>query len=207
MSSVASATLNTEEANSQSLKRKSDDIGWEYGALIDPNNLDKVKCILCEKVVSGGIYRLKCHIAHVKGHVKACKKSTKEDQARVKQSMEHAKKAKKAREERENDVREEVTIDEEDEETVQETQGSSGASVAKKKLGPMDNFVNPIDAAAHRGKELKQQNISDAIFKERTHKCHQYIARWIYESGKCYYYFSFCKEFRILHLYDILISC
>jgi hypothetical protein len=24
------------------LKRKSDDVGWEYGSLIDPSNLDKV---------------------------------------------------------------------------------------------------------------------------------------------------------------------
>ena len=43
------------DANSL-LKRKSNDIGWEFGQLIDPRNLDKVKCKLCGKTFSGGGY-------------------------------------------------------------------------------------------------------------------------------------------------------
>jgi hypothetical protein len=38
----ARATLQEENA----LKRKSDDVGWEYGSLVNPFKLDKVKCIL-----------------------------------------------------------------------------------------------------------------------------------------------------------------
>ncbi|CAD6337167.1 unnamed protein product [Miscanthus lutarioriparius] len=30
------------------LKRNSDDVGWEYGFLVDPNNKDKVECKFCE---------------------------------------------------------------------------------------------------------------------------------------------------------------
>ena len=30
-------------------KRKSNDVGWEFGILIDEKNPDKVKCIVCEK--------------------------------------------------------------------------------------------------------------------------------------------------------------
>lgn len=29
------------------LKRKSSDIGWEWGRLCDPNDKNKVKCLLC----------------------------------------------------------------------------------------------------------------------------------------------------------------
>ena len=47
----------TEGANL--LRRNSDDVGWEYGVLVDANNKDKVKCKLCDKVMQGGIYRLK----------------------------------------------------------------------------------------------------------------------------------------------------
>ena len=39
---------NSESANL--LKRNSDDVGWEYGVLVDPNNKDKVKCKLCKEM-------------------------------------------------------------------------------------------------------------------------------------------------------------
>ncbi|KAL6640370.1 hypothetical protein ACP70R_021493 [Stipagrostis hirtigluma subsp. patula] len=41
-----------------SLDRKSDDIGWNVGVLVDPINLDLVKCKRCGKEVRGSIYRL-----------------------------------------------------------------------------------------------------------------------------------------------------
>ena len=45
---------NTEGANL--LRRNSDDVGWEYGVLVDANNKDKVKCKLCDKVMHIVIY-------------------------------------------------------------------------------------------------------------------------------------------------------
>ena len=47
----------TEGANL--LRRNSNDVGWEYGVLVDANNKDKVKYKLCDKVMQGGIYRWK----------------------------------------------------------------------------------------------------------------------------------------------------
>jgi len=35
----------TEDENN--LKRKSSDIGWEWGRLCDPNDKNRVKCLLC----------------------------------------------------------------------------------------------------------------------------------------------------------------
>ena len=37
------------------LKRNSDDVGWEYGVLVDANNKDKVRCNLCSKEIRGFI--------------------------------------------------------------------------------------------------------------------------------------------------------
>ncbi|KAF3586047.1 hypothetical protein F2Q69_00028417 [Brassica cretica] len=39
-----------------SLKRNSNDIGWEYGILCDAKNPDRVKCKLCSKEMSGGTF-------------------------------------------------------------------------------------------------------------------------------------------------------
>jgi hypothetical protein len=50
-----------------SLKRNFEDIGWEYGVLVDPNDLNVIQCKLCPKVVKAGIYRLKLHIAGKRG--------------------------------------------------------------------------------------------------------------------------------------------
>src|SRR4051812_31040590 len=83
------------------LKRKSDDVGWEYGSLIDPSNLDKVKCMFCNHVSTGGIYRLKQHVDHVSNAVAKCKKSSQEAKDRCKKSLEDASKKR-----RENTIRE-----------------------------------------------------------------------------------------------------
>ena len=54
------------------LKRNSDDVGWEYGVLVDASNKGKVKCKLCDKEMRGGIHRLKEHLAHEGKNVKKC---------------------------------------------------------------------------------------------------------------------------------------
>jgi hypothetical protein len=70
------------------LRRNSDDVGWEYGVLVDPNNKDKVKCKLCDKVMFGGIYRLKQHIAQEGKNARKCpgKKTTTKKLKRLKKS-------------------------------------------------------------------------------------------------------------------------
>jgi hypothetical protein len=58
------------------LKRNSDDVGWEYGVLVNPVNKEKVRCLLCGHCSSGGIYQLKQHVGHVGSAVAKCKKTT-----------------------------------------------------------------------------------------------------------------------------------
>lgn len=69
------------------LKRNSNDVGWQYGVLCDSRSLDKVKCKLCGKEFSGGVFRMKEHIAHLKGNVSACHVSSKEDQEKCKKAV------------------------------------------------------------------------------------------------------------------------
>ena len=56
--SEAATAHETETEGVNLLKTNSDDVGWEYGVLVDANNKDKVKCKFCDKEMRGGIYRL-----------------------------------------------------------------------------------------------------------------------------------------------------
>src|SRR5262245_25776743 len=53
----------------------SDDIGWHFGTPI-AGNRNNITCKICEKVIRGGITRLKQHIAHYKGQVAGCPRVT-----------------------------------------------------------------------------------------------------------------------------------
>ncbi|KAM2268856.1 hypothetical protein ACFX1S_046919 [Malus domestica] len=108
-SGASNPMLSTQSDNP--LKHASNNVGWEYGVLADPSNSDKVKCKLCKKVLSGGIYRMKQHIAHIKGNVAGCTKSLDEDIAKCKAALNEAKKKKKERNMHYyEEVREEVHI-------------------------------------------------------------------------------------------------
>jgi len=74
------------------LRRNSDDVGWEYGVLVDPNNKDKVKCIPCDKQMFGGVYRLKQHIAQEGKNAKKCQ-GTKTTKEKLLEAQEKCKKA------------------------------------------------------------------------------------------------------------------
>ncbi|EMS59629.1 hypothetical protein TRIUR3_24222 [Triticum urartu] len=88
---LQAAVLKEENAR----KRKSDDVGWEYGSLADVSNKDKVKCLFCNHVIIGGVYRHKQHVAHVGNFVAKCKKSSQEAKDKCKKSLEEASKKRK----------------------------------------------------------------------------------------------------------------
>ncbi|KAK2656297.1 hypothetical protein Ddye_009349 [Dipteronia dyeriana] len=68
-------------------KRKFNDVGWEFGILIDEKNPDKVQCTLCKKVFSGGVDRLKEHVTNIVGNVVSCRKASKDNQLRKMRSI------------------------------------------------------------------------------------------------------------------------
>lgn len=72
------------------------DPGWEHGTAQDEKK-KKVKCNYCGKVVSGGIYRLKQHLARVSGEVTYCDKAPEEVYLRMKENLEGCRSARRQR--------------------------------------------------------------------------------------------------------------
>ena len=180
------AASNATSRIDQSLKQNSDDIGWEYTIIVGPGNLDKVQCKLCKKNMSGGVHRVKKHIAHIKGSVTSCPRSTNEDKSRCNAALAEAVKRKNEKKKHQKELREEVQVVDEEEDEVVEV-----GSKRKKPhfLGPMDRFASTInpDSSIDAMKRMKQQNMHDALWKDRTQSVHQYLARWVYEAGIPFY--------------------
>ncbi|CAH8254209.1 unnamed protein product [Arabidopsis lyrata] len=150
------------------LKRNSNDVRWEYGILYDSKNPDRVKCKLCGKEMGGGVYKIKEHIAHRKGNVSSCPRSTKEDQFKCMKAILEAKN-KKRKMKREADmfsleVYEQNREDDSDED-------------------PMDKFVMAVTTEDSLGGETGQENTNDVVSEERMSSVHQSCGRWIYQSG------------------------
>ncbi|WZY94460.1 hypothetical protein YC2023_066789 [Brassica napus] len=124
---------------SRPLKRNSNDVGWEYGVLCDPRNADKVKCKLCGKQFSGGIFRMKEHIAHVKGNVAACPVSTKADQDKCKKAILDAKEKKNLKRKHDQDLRAEVNINRDS--NVEELEKQIGTLKSPHFQGPIDQWI------------------------------------------------------------------
>ncbi|XP_052171638.1 uncharacterized protein LOC127787616 [Diospyros lotus] len=167
------------------LKRKSNDVGWKYGMLINPKNMDKVKCKLCSKVMSGGVYRVKEHIGHISGNVSACPKASPDDRAKCKNAIEEARNKKKNKKKEEDLMRSTVNISEKGEGNGDDELQELGSNNPPRTLGPMDKFASSISPEAGSSVKMtqRQQNINEALFKERTQTVREYCARWVYEHG------------------------
>ncbi|CAN6548363.1 unnamed protein product [Malus baccata var. baccata] len=72
------------------------DPGWDHGVAQDERK-KKVKCNYCGKIVSGGIYRLKQHLARVSGEVTYCDKAPDDVYLSMKTNMEGSRSHKKPR--------------------------------------------------------------------------------------------------------------
>jgi hypothetical protein len=178
----------TEEENL--LKRNSDDVGWQYGTLVDPNNKDKVRCKLCGKEMRGGIYRLKQHVAHDGKNVTKCPEKTPltlEARVKCKKALDEAKRKREEKTVRELELREEVNVSRVGAESDEVT--CIGSSEPHK-LGPIDKWTRAIDPKATKADSLQQQRLNKELWKERTHEVHKYIARWAYNHGKLLVYYS-----------------
>ena len=178
MSSVPNVS-GSSDANSM-LKRKSNDVGWEFGQLVDAKNLDRVKCNLCGKTFSGGVYRLKEHVGHIKGNVASCTRSTKENIDSCRKAIEDGKNKKRNKRKEEDEIRAGVNISGGDE--CDQIEGL-GRMKGPNFLGPMDKFAKSIDSCSIGGRSLRQQNINESLFKERTSTVQEYVAQWVYEAG------------------------
>lgn len=143
--------------NKRPLKRNYDDIGWDYGFLIDENDLNVIQCKLCPKIVRAGIYRLKLHIASKKGEVRSCPGATPEDIDRCKKAIEESSRVKRARKEAQQEVKDNVVIDVQSDKEEEIGLDEVG-SLETQKMGPMDKFTMPLDPSS-LGKKTHQPKI------------------------------------------------
>lgn len=125
-----------------SLKRNLNDVGWEYGILCDTKNSDRIKCKLCSKEMSGGVYRMKEHIAHIPGNVVACPKSLKTDQVKCRNAIIEARKKKVSKKHEGDLLRAEVNIDMQ--KLGDELEEDLGNLKPCNFQGPMDRFATTI---------------------------------------------------------------
>jgi hypothetical protein len=165
------------------LKRNSDDVGWQYGVLVDSLNKEKVQCLFCGHCSSGGIYHLKQHVGHVGSSVAMCKKTTPEAKEKCKKSLEEATRKRNEKTACGLNLREEVNISKVGEEDEVTCVGSGVESSEPHKLGPIDKWTRAIDPKATHAESFKQQKINQELWKQRTHEMQQYVARWMYTHG------------------------
>ncbi|XP_031101802.1 uncharacterized protein LOC116005702 [Ipomoea triloba] len=195
MASEPSGENNTSQSIGSSepstIKRKSNDIGWEYGVLHDPSkSMDKIRCLLCKKVMSGGVYRIKEHIAGIPGNVSKCPTASKDDQIKCREALMMAKNKKKNKRVEEVNLRAEVSINAHDLESmsnpidVDEVQ-QFGPLKPPRPIAPMDKFANQInpESSLSSGKGTAQQRIIQAFDKERENRVKEYVCRWAYETA------------------------
>ncbi|KAL8155677.1 hypothetical protein AgCh_000904 [Apium graveolens] len=81
--------------------------------------------------------------------------------------------------ERIEEVRDDVAISKDSDDVVEL---DSGGSKPIRSLGPIDQFARAIDLDASLRK-TRQQNINDALFKNRTNEVRTYLAKWVYGAG------------------------
>ena len=184
---MSSATSVPSINPSSSLKWNSSDIGWDYGVLVDPNNLNVIKCKFCDLVVRAGIYRLKQHVGGIRGEVRPCLKAPPEAIDKCKKAVDDSKQAKKSRQEEKQDVRDVVILDDGpdvEDTTINGEELDDVGDSTQCKLGPMDKFTLPMDSSSLSNTKLvRQQRITEALWKERMHALKRYIARWVYVHG------------------------
>ncbi|KAK9047863.1 hypothetical protein SSX86_033175 [Deinandra increscens subsp. villosa] len=178
------ASAATTETNA---KRNSNDVGWEYGVLAESEtNRDKVRCLLCKKSFSGGVHRLKQHIALVRGSVTPCPVSTIADQIKCRDALNEIQKKKKGKKDGNESLRAGVDIETAEHETItiedDAMEGSFGSAKAQRSFGPMDRFANNIkpEDVLNTGKS-KNENLSSVFRKEQMIRVKEYICRWAYE--------------------------
>ncbi|CAN1824866.1 hypothetical protein LINPERHAP1_LOCUS30933 [Linum perenne] len=166
------------------LKRKSSDIGWQYGTLADPlNNLGKIKCNFCRHVSSGGIFRFKQHIAGNDSNVSKCPNVPKEARDACLKAFAETAKKKKEKMARELGLREDVFVSSEVGQE-KEAEATCIGSSEPHKLGPLDKWTRRIDPTLSSAESMQQQKIHKQMWAEKTLQVQQYIARWVYTHGK-----------------------
>ncbi|KAG9446600.1 hypothetical protein H6P81_012728 [Aristolochia fimbriata] len=172
------------------------DPGWEHGVAQDEKK-KKVKCNYCGKVVSGGIYRLKQHLARLSGEVTYCIKAPEEVCQKMKENLEGYRVGKKQKSEDDEQASLELhsNDDFDDEEEAAEGNKSKGKQVTDDKsmvlhLTPICSvgFVDPgweHGVAQDERKKKVKCNYCEKIVSGGINRFKQHLARIPGEVAYC----------------------
>ena len=171
------ASIPSVESTFAGIKRKSKDIGWEYGVILDP--------------------RLKQHIAQIMGQTTSCPMATKEDQLKCRNAINEGKLKKQGKRQHDEAIRAEVRIDC-NQSTLEDDEVYGHSMKEPNVFGPMDNFANTInpEQSLKKGKD-KNVELNNSIRKERIWAAKKYVARWAYKSAIPFHAFE-NDEFKML---------
>ncbi|KAF6159232.1 hypothetical protein GIB67_032003 [Kingdonia uniflora] len=156
----------------------SNDPGWDYGQPVDRNR-DHVKCDFCGHVSKGGIKRLKQHLvkASYKGtmykDVRKCDKVPQDVVDVLRSFMEGKQKITEEKQSKKDEMIRNVNVYGNDDDEVEEVM----IQIPKKRKGPMDAFVAPIDVDFRPRAPNSNEN------KKALENIHGYIADFFYENS------------------------
>ncbi|GMH29710.1 hypothetical protein Nepgr_031553 [Nepenthes gracilis] len=172
------------------------DPGWEHGIAQDERK-KKVKCNYCGKVVSGGIYRLKQHLARISGEVTYCDRAPEEVYLKMRENLEGYRSSKKPRlsEDDERAYLSFHTRDDDDDEMEKVGYKSKGKKVAGGKSLVIDftplrslGYVDPgweYGVAQDERKKKVKCNYCDKIVSGGINRFKQHLARIPGEVAPC----------------------
>ncbi|XP_012855827.1 PREDICTED: uncharacterized protein LOC105975200 [Erythranthe guttata] len=159
MSGVASSSSvvsKKKKSNSKKSSGSRPDIGWEHGIDID-NNAKRSQCKYCTKIFSGGVYRLKNHLAGTNENVIACLSVPDEVKTRMIENL--------------------ATLAEIKEKKKRKLYDTSG-SVNETHPGFMDHASKGKDKASSY-----QTTMNQLLKKDLRKSACKRIAKWFYTSG------------------------
>ncbi|KAK0603139.1 hypothetical protein LWI29_001783 [Acer saccharum] len=151
------------------------DPAWKYGVEVETDGgkaYKYIRCTFCKKIIKGGVFRMKQHLAGIRRNVAPCTRVSDEVRDEIKSYMTKNDTAK--------NTAQLINF------TSQTKGGSSSGSVSQLRIGgPMDRFVTNIDEdkAELRGNN-KQGSEEEAGSKEEARdRTSMDIAKFFFENG------------------------
>jgi hypothetical protein len=178
------ASEGLEGNTSKEVAKAGKDPFWEHGEKVGT----KVRCRFCDHKVSGGISRLKQHLAHERGNCAPCPNVTPDVKAKARAAVDALKSTKVAKEARLQSERDEVQIGEET--SVEQShaqfdrsmfQGSSTSS--NKGVSTIERFIQAQPEAIKGKGEKVQTTIKQHLQKKAREDACEWIARTIFENA------------------------
>lgn len=172
------------------------DPGWEHGIAQDERK-KKVRCNYCAKIVSGGIYRLKQHLARLSGEVTYCDKAPEEVFLKMRENLEGGRFGKKPRqidydEQAYLNFQSNDDVEEEEEQTGYRSKGKQlmGAKGLVINLAPLRSlgYVDPgweHGVAQDERKKKVKCNYCEKIVSGGINRFKQHLARIPGEVAPC----------------------